>query len=233
MLRYFTSIFLFISALSIAQTTVPADSLATTNNSIEKKYGLRVGIDMASLIRTAIDDEYSGFQILADFRLTNKLYLAAELGNENLDATTDRIDYETSGSFFKGGVDYNFYQNWLDMDNMIYGGVRLGYANMTQTLNRFEYNTNNTYFTEPSIFETREFTGLSTLWLEIQLGIKVEVLNNLYLIANVQLKRLITESQPDNFDNLYVPGFGRTYDTGEIGAGYSYGIMYRVPLFKR
>ncbi len=233
MSRYFTSFLIIISALSFAQNTAPADSLTTMTNKVEKKYGLRAGIDLASLIRTAIDDEYSGFQILGDFRLTNRLYLAAELGNENLDRTSDRIDYETSGTFFKGGVDYNFYQNWLDMDNMIYGGARLGYANMTQTLNRFEYNTDNTYFTEPSIIDTREFSGLSTLWLEIQLGIKVEVLNNLYLIANVQLKRLITESQPDNFDNLYVPGFGRTYDTGEIGAGYSYGIMYRVPLFRR
>lgn len=224
---------MLLSVVSIAQENTQLDTLTTTNNRIEKKYGLRVGLDLASIIRTGIDDSYTGFQILGDFRLTDRLYLAGELGNESIDKSSDRIDFETSGSFFKGGVDYNFYQNWLDMDNMIYGGVRLGYANMSQTLNRFEYNTDNNYFIDPSILVDREFSGLSALWLEIQLGIKVEVLNNLYLMANIQLKRSITESELENFDNLYVPGFGRTYDTGEIGAGYSYGILYRIPLFRK
>jgi hypothetical protein len=232
MLKYVTSLLLFISVLGFAQRQ-GIDTTTTISTANPKQYGLRVGIDLASLIRTGLDDEYTGFQVLGDYRLSNRLYAAGELGNETLDRNIERIDYKTSGSFIKVGLDYNFYQNWLEMDNMIYGGVRLGYANMSQELSRYEYNNDNNYFPTRPVFEEAEFTGLSALWLEIQMGIKVEVLNNLYLMASLQLRRSVVQTTPDNFDNLFIPGYGRTYDTNEIGAGYTWGIQYRIPLFKK
>lgn len=231
MFKYFISITAILTCfLSTAQgeNEIKKDSII-----YKQTYGLRTGIDLASLIRTSIDDEYTGFQILADYRLSKRLYVAGEIGNESLDRKSERIDYKTSGSFIKAGVDYNMYQNWLDMDNMIYAGARLGYANMSQTLHRYDYNTDNNYFPVYTNVVDREFSGLHMIWLEIQLGIKVEVLNNVYLIANFQLKHQLTEKTPDNFDNLYVPGYGKTFDTGNIGVGYSYGIMYRIPFFKK
>ena len=155
------------------------------------------------------------------------------MGNESIERESDRIDFKTSGSYFKVGIDYNLYQNWLDMDNMIYFGARLGAANFSQTLLRYDYATDNNYFPQVTNVVDREFNGLTALWVEIQLGIKVAVLTNLYLVANVQLSTMLTEKTPDNFDNLYVPGFGRTYDTTSIGTGYTYGIMYRIPFYKK
>jgi hypothetical protein len=231
MFKYFISIAAILTCfVSTAQgeNEIKKDSLI-----YKQTYGLRAGIDLASLIRTSIDHEYTGFQILADYRLSKRLYVAGEIGNESLDRKSERIDYETSGSFIKAGVDYNMYQNWLDMDNMIYAGARLGYANMSQTLHRYDYNTDNNYFPVYTNVVDREFSGLHMIWMEIQLGIKVEVLNNVYLVANFQLKHQLTEKTPDNFDNLYVPGYGRTFDRGSIGVGYSYGIMYRIPFFKK
>jgi hypothetical protein len=231
MFKYFISTLVLLSCfLGTAQgeNEIKKDSVI-----YKQTYGLRAGIDFASLIRTAIDEEYTGFQILADYRLSKQLYIAGEIGNESLDRTSERVDYKTSGSFIKAGVDYNFYQNWLDMDNMIYGGARLGYARMSQTLKRYDYHTDNNYFPVYTNLVDREFSGLNMIWLEIQLGCKVQVLNNLYLTANLQLKRRLTEKTPDNFDNLYAPGFGRTFDTGDIGVGYSYGIMYRIPFYKK
>ncbi len=231
MYRYFTSILLvFFSALCFAQSE---NQITTDSITYKKSYGLRAGIDLASLIRTSVDPEYNGFQILADYRLTDRLYIAGELGNESLDRTSESVDYESTGQFLKAGVDYNFYQNWLDMDNMIYGGARLGFANFSQTLNRYDYNVDNNYFPIFTNVVDREFSGLNMVWIEIQLGIKVEVLNNFYITANLQLKHRLTENAPSNFANLYAPGFGRTYDRGNIGAGYSYGIMYRIPFFKK
>lgn len=231
MLRYFTSL-LILSGVCLCsaqqEAEKPIDSLRT-----QKKYGLRVGIDAASLARTVLDDRFTGFQIMGDYRFTDDIYFAAELGNETFDESYERVDFETSGSFLKGGIDYNFYDNWLEMDNMIYAGARIGYANMSQTLKRYSYNTDNTYLPSRNVFTNQETTGLSAVWFELQAGIKVEVLNNLYLVANVQLRRMITETIPDGFDNLYVPGFGRTYDNGNVGSGYSYGILYRIPLYKK
>lgn len=231
MYKYFISLsFVLISVFGFAQGE---NEISTDSIIYKKTYGLRAGIDAASLIRTGIDPEYTGFQILADYRLTDRLYVAGEIGNESLDRTSESVDYESTGQFLKAGVDYNFYQNWLDMDNMIYGGARLGFANFSQTLNRYDYNTDNNYFPIFTNVVDREFSGLNMVWIEIQLGIKVEVLNNFFVIANLQLKHRLTENAPENFDNLYAPGFGRTYDRGNIGAGYSYGIMYRIPFFEK
>ncbi|AGC75502.1 hypothetical protein LX97_00198 [Nonlabens dokdonensis] len=231
MYKYFISIlFVLFSVFSFAQGK---NEISTDSITYKKSYGLRAGIDIASLIRTGIDPEYTGFQILADYRLTDRLYIAGELGNESLDRTSESVDYESTGQFLKAGVDYNFYQNWLEMDNMIYGGARLGFANFSQTLTRYDYNVDNNYFPIFTNAVDREFSGLNMVWIEIQLGIKVEVLNNLYVMANFQLKRRLTENAPSNFANLYAPGFGRTFDTGNIGVGYAYGIMYRIPFFKK
>lgn len=225
--------FLAFSQTPDATLETTAQSAVVDTVQFKRTYGLRLGIDAASLIRTGVDPEYTGFQILGDYRIKDRLYIAGELGNENIKRNSDRVDYQTSGSFFKAGIDYNLYDNWLDMDNMVYFGARVGAANFSQNLLRYDYAQDNNYFPVFTNTTDREFNGLTAIWLEIQLGIKVEVLSNLYLIANVQLKRMLTESTPDNFDNLYVPGFGRTYDTGEVGVGITYGVMYRIPFFKK
>jgi hypothetical protein len=51
--------------------------------------------------------------------------------------------------------------------------------------------------------------------------------------VNLQLKRLISEERPENFDNLYIPGFNKVLDDNTIGVGLSYSIMYQIPLYTR
>ncbi|BAO55594.1 DUF6048 family protein [Nonlabens marinus] len=233
MWKYVTSLLLvFVTSISIAQT---ATGSAVANDTItyEKTYGLRLGLDLASIARTALDEEYTGFQIMADFRLTDDWYIAGELGTESLDRETNQVDFETSGSFLKAGADYNFYNNWQDLDNMLYSGFRVGASNFSTTLDRFDYYQDNDFFPVDSQISGNKTDGLLAIWAEVQAGIKVEVLNNLYMGINVQLKVMVSEDEPDGFGNLYVPGFGRTYDTNSIGVGYSYGISYRIPFYKK
>lgn len=232
MLKYVINIVFLLLCCTVLQAQEEKE-IEQAQDSIQKKYGLRVGIDAASLARSFFDDNYQGFQILGDFRLTPSLYVAGELGNETIAKDLERIEYETSGSFFKAGIDYNFYNNWLEMDNMIYGGARIGVASFGHELYRYEYNSDNTLFPILSQQVQREYNGLTAIWFEVQGGMKVEVFNNIYLMANVQLKFLINESTPDDFDNLHIPGFGVTNDFNGIGVGYTYGILYRIPLFEK
>jgi len=50
---------------------------------------------------------------------------------------------------------------------------------------------------------------------------------------NVQIKGRLSETQPDNFENIYIPGFGRTFDSGNFGLGFGYSVSYLIPLFKK
>lgn len=213
------------------------DSIVVTQNDstvIKLKYGLRVGGDLGKLIRSFTDDTYSGFEILADYRIKNKLYIAGEIGFEEKNTINDYLDITTTGSYLKGGIDYNSYQNWLDMDNMIYFGFRVGASTFSQNLNSYTiYSTNQYWGPQYTSTETQEFKSLTAFWGEVILGIKVELFNNLYLGLNAQLKILASELEPDNFQNIYIPGFGKTYDSSNIGAGYSYFLSYRIPLYQR
>ena len=71
------------------------------------------------------------------------------------------------------------------------------------------------------------------MWAELIIGIKAEILNNLFIGVNVQFKGLINETDPGDFENLYIPGFNRTYDSGRFGSGFSYNLSYLIPIFKK
>ncbi|WP_164914058.1 DUF6048 family protein [Aquimarina sediminis] len=198
-----------------------------------EKYGLRAGVDLGRLVRTALDDNYSGFEIVGDYRFYKKFYFAAEIGNESLIRDEENINTEGSGNYIRAGLDYNVYDNWYGMQNSIYVGLRYGFSSFEQTLNDYTIFTGTDYFGPNQITETIKSDGLNASWLELVLGIKVEVLNNLYLGANVSLRSLVSEKKPDRFDNLYIPGFGRTNDFSSIGVGYGYSISYLIPFFKK
>ena len=65
------------------------------------------------------------------------------------------------------------------------------------------------------------------------IGIKAEVINNVYVGLNAQLKISISDDTPENFENIYIPGFNKTYDSSGIGVGFGYNISYLIPLYKK
>lgn len=227
----FSILFLNVS-ISAQNDTIASVTPDTTR--VKLKYGLRLGGDFGKLIRSSIDDDYTGFEIQGDYRLKRDLYVAGEIGFEEKSTVTDYLDITSKGSYIKAGVDYNMYENWLDMDNMIYAGFRIGAASFSQDLNGFTvYNTDQYWAPQFTSNEGESFSGLTAIWAEIILGIKVELLNNLYMGLNAQLKLKASETESNNFQNVYIPGFGKTYDSSGIGVGYSYFLSYRIPLYKK
>ena len=216
-------------------TTVAQDGNEIANDTVPKieKYGIRVGVDLAKPLRTLIENGYSGFEIMGDFRVTKKFYAAVELGNEKKDWNEPYVSSVTSGSYAKIGFDYNAYENWLGMENAITLGLRYGFSSFKQELTSYRIYTDNPAFPTQTIIEPQEYSGLTAHWAELIVGVKAEILNNLYLSLNLQLKRKITETEPENFANLYIPGFNRTYDYSEFGVGYGYSISYLIPIFKK
>lgn len=228
---------LFICLFFCATTQAQNDTLAIKKaDSIKFKenYGLRLGGDLGKILRTLIDDEYKGFEINGDYRITKKWYIAGEIGVEEKLTINDYINNTTQGSYFKAGVDYNAYENWYGMENMIYGGFRVGVSTFSQTLNSYGVYSQDQYWTPQfTSNEGEKFSGLSAIWGEVILGFKVEVLNNLYLGLNAQFKYMMSDDQPENFENVYVPGFQKTYDSGGFGFGYGYTISYLIPFYKK
>ena len=227
MLRFIFSLSLVcISLLGNAQTKDTAKVM------YPERYGLRVGVDLHKIARSFYEKDYRGFEVVGDYRLTKRFYIAGEIGNEDKTVDDDRLNFTTKGTYFKVGFDYNSFENWLDMENMIYAGMRYGVSSFSQTLNSYTIYDPTNYYGENTIISGAEFDGLNASWLEVVGGIKAELFNNLYMGFSVRLNYLVSNKKPDNFDNLFIPGYNRTYD-GKFGAGFNYTLSYFIPIYKK
>lgn len=251
---FFSTTLLFLCAVAFAQETksppLKADNIAPAKpvQEIEKlpekketdtlkpkinRYGLRVGVDLYRLTRGLYDKDYKGIEFVGDYRLSKNYYLAAEIGNENKTTDDTRLNSTAKGSYLKAGFDYNAYENWLDMENIISIGLRAGFSTFSQQLNSYKIYNPNPYWGEvPSIISGKEFNGLTASWIEVVAGVKAKMFNNVFVGFSIRLNRLITNKEPNGFENLYIPGFNRTYD-GDFGVGFNYSISYFIPLYKK
>lgn len=198
------------------------------------RYGLRVGVDLYRLTRGLYDENYKGIELVGDYRLTKKYYLAAELGSEDKTTEDDRLNTTTKGTYLKVGFDYNAYENWLDMENIISIGLRGGISTFSQELNSYKIYNANPYWGEMPWKDSGEtFSGLTAGWIEVVAGVKVKVYNNIFVGFSLRMNTLIYDKKPsENFENLYIPGFNRTY-AGNFGAGFNYTVTYFIPLYKK
>jgi len=227
--KYIFSICLVLSSLLMQAQAKKADSIPVKTN----RYGLRLGVDVSKIARSFYEDKYKGLEVVGDYRLTKKYYLAAELGNENKTVNDDQLNFTTKGSYFKAGFNYNIYDNWLDMENLIYIGMRYGVSTFSQTLNSYKIYNANPYFPDtPAIVSGEKFSGLSAQWAEVVVGINAKVFNNFYVGFSLRANLLFSNKKPNTFDNLYIPGFNRTYD-GNFGAGFNYTVSYFLPIYKK
>ena len=215
--------------VEISPEIIKSDSIPVKTD----RYGIRIGLDLFKLTRALYDEDYKGIEFVGDYRLTKKYFLAAEIGNENKTTDDDRLNFTTKGSYLKAGFDYNAYENWLDMENIISIGMRYGFSTFNQQLNSYRIYNANPYFGEvPVIPSGKKFDGLTASWIEVVAAVKAKVFNNVFVGFSLRLNRLVTNKEPENFSNLYIPGFNRTYD-GDFGVGFNYTVTYFVPIYKK
>ena len=239
MSKYFISLLCVITFGSgIAQKQEPVQDSITRKYS----YGLRVGIDLSRPTLSFLKDNYTGLELVGDFRLTERWWLAAELGNEERqqEETVGALPlytYTASGSYIKAGADYNTYTNWFGMRNQIHIGGRYAFSTFSQTVENFRFYDSNRFFS-PNEFvlgedTPREISGLSATWLEFVVGMKAEVFKNIYVGISARLAHLVTNSEDDNFKNLWIPGFNKVTENAKWGVGFNYTLSYYLPLYKK
>ena len=224
----------FIFSLSLVCVSLlgNAQTKDTAKVSYPERYGLRLGVDLHKIARTFYEKDYRGLEVVGDYRLTKKFFIAGEIGNEDKTIDDDRLNFTTKGTYFKVGFDYNSFENWLDMENMIYVGMRYGVSSFSHTLNTYKIYDPTNYYGETIITSGAKFDNLNASWVEVIGGIKAELFNNLYLGFSVRLNYLVSNKKPADFDNLFVPGYNRTYD-GKFGAGFNYTLSYFIPIYKK
>lgn len=212
-------------------------SFATNNkqqNDTLNKFGIRAGIDIQKIIRSATNKEYNGLSINADIRIKKSLYIFSEIGNEEKMTNTDYIRSTSKGNYIKVGTKFKLNKNLKGNQNLTYSGANLGYSSFNQTINSYTiYNENNSIWGISTINNPLYSTDLNALWFELIFGLKTEIFNNLFLGLEIQLKNILSEKTGNQITNFYIPGFNRTFDGSSIGAGFSYTISYLIPVVKK
>ncbi len=241
MSKYFISILIGVLPILVSAQGEPVDLQQKDTIEYKDEFGLRVGADLSKLVLSFVDEDYTGLELVGDYRLTHKLYLAAEIGtetkrqDENLTSTV-LYDYETSGSYIKAGVDLNTYENWYGMNNAITIGGRYAFSTFNQTLYDYSLYESDQFFNSDFLSgaePNREFSGLSASWLELVVGAKVELFANIYVGMSARLGFLITNTENEDFPNLWIPGFNKVTEGSNFGVNYNYSISYFLPLYKK
>jgi len=50
---------------------------------------------------------------------------------------------------------------------------------------------------------------------------------------SARLGFLVTNSEDEQFPNLWIPGFNKVTDGSNFGVNYNYSISYFIPLYKK
>ena len=113
--------------------------------------------------------------------------------------------------------------------------MRYGSSNFSNKIESYNVRNSDAYFSNfvDNNYQTIDHSNLTGNWLEIVAGVKVETFNNVYLGFSLRLNKLLSTNKPDNFDNLFIPGFNKVTDDNTWGSGFNYTLTYSIPLKKK
>ena len=223
------------SAMVFSQTESELSDSLNTKNKILNINKIRFGFDVFKPIKSSSEGDNLNYEIVGDLQITDNLYLAAEYGLVDRLIEDENINFNSNGSFLRFGFDYNMFKNWVGMDNAIFVGLRYGSSNFSNKIVSYNVRNSDAYFSNfvDNNYQTIDHSNLKGSWLEIVAGVKVETFNNVYLGFSLRLNKLLSTEKPENFDNLFIPGFNKVTDENTFGSGFNYTLTYSIPLRKK
>ena len=208
---FIISILLISNVLSYAQDTV--------RYPINEMKGIRIGVDVSKFVLPLIfSGDRIGFEATADAHVSGNIFATAEAGWLNVTLVKPDYNYKGNGIYGKLGVDYNLLKSRRPFSNdIVYGGAR--YA-----LSVFNHRADNVnipgYFWPDASGLTIPKNTMQAQWLEFLLGVKAEVLKNLYVGLTFRAKFLVVKPK-DNYSTPYlIPGYGNGNVNFVIGLNY-------------
>ncbi len=206
--------------LSLCQPLAAQDTLRT--------YGPRIGIDLTRFAYLFSHPSQIGTELSVDAELADNLYPVIELGYNQMTENRDLFDYSSRGTYARAGLDYDFSPPKNRSEHhSITVGFRYGISFFTQSARDIlipgDYWGN---YLLPS-YEKR----LTGHWVELVGGVKTEIVSNFFLGWSVRYKILLNPDMDPLMAPQLVPGYGNASE--DRGFGFSYSILYKIPLFKR
>ena len=231
-------IYIFIFSLFTINFIVGQQTENKENDSIVVKKKLinidklSIGVDLYRPIYSSINDDDLSYELITSLRIFENFSIASEIGSLDKYVEDENVNFTSTGDYLKFGFDYNLFNNWTGMDNSIYLGMRFATSSFNNRINSYTVRNPDSYWSNNVLdsYETINHSNQNANWIELLVGIKVETIKNIYLGISVRLNRLISNTTPNNFNNLYIPGFNKVTDDNSWGSGFNYTLTYSLPL---
>ena len=215
------------------------NSVATDSLEIIKTpLSLRLGIDLYRIALSQISDDFSGYEAVGDVRIGKDLFVAMEIGSLETKKQVEQVNFTSSGNYLKLGFDYNMFENMEGMNNHITLGLRLASSKHKHYLNSYTILDRTRFWPSSDLpinngYATGERLNLSAFWFEVVVSFKVQILKNVYTGVSLRLNRLLNDKLPENFDNIYIPGFNKKTEDNVFGGGFNYTLTYNIPFLTK
>lgn len=190
------------------------------------KFGIRLGIDISGPIKILLNDDNVLLKGSFDARVYKEFFTSGEFGYQKEIYVSEGLSYTSEGVFGTIGGDYNLLTNKPGRNDLLAFGVRYGFATFTQTVDK--YTIQNGYWNNETFVSSIPLQNSNAHWANFHFTLKVEVLRNFYIGGNVGFNFLFYDTELDNFDNLYIPGYGKNSDNSSFT--FNYGISYLIPF---
>lgn len=203
-----------------------AESYAQEDSLVSRGY--RVGFDVSKIILPFFIPETKGYEFLADLQISNKLFIAGEYGISRAKLGTDsyNFNYNLNGTFMKIGIDKNMLKKNEGAENdVVFVGARYSFSG-------FKHKADNIYVQDD---HWHDIVGAETIeysqnahWIDIVVGIKTEILKNLYLGWTIRGMVKIRMKENNIMTPYIIPGFGKGDKKSSFG--FNYAIYYKIPF---
>ena len=187
--------------------------------------GVMVEFDLFSAVMSAVNRETFSFEGNIRINLDERFFPIVEFGFAGADKRSiNDFGFRTSGFFARIGLDYNMLQPNTPETRIrryFFVGGRYGISPFSFDITNVEIN--NEPWSEP---EFRDFRGITTTrhWFEAVAGLRVEVLDNIYMGWSVRLRMQPGRNRMGEIHPWFIPGIG----IQSLGTwGFSYTIGYR------
>jgi hypothetical protein len=199
--------------------------------------GITVQADVGSALSSALSSGVTySYEAGAQVDLKHKYFPIFEIGVAGANKTSnDNIAFKTNGMFSRLGIDINLLSPKKDQKpttNLFLAGVRLGVSN-------FKYSLNNAIITDNYWGGTEILNYSNTpntkIWYEIVVGVRVEVVKNIFMGWSIRSKNLLNPDVTGQITPWFIPGFGINNGSSwgfNYTIGYKLNIHSKIPIVK-
>ena len=233
MLKSIINILLILAFFQVSAQKALAPKLPEVQKP-ERQIFVRFGVDLSRIAVNYIGKiPYQAFEASVDGEVVQKYFPTFEAGWSKLTNSTVNIsaqdpaiqyNYQMSGTYYRVGMNYNMlkYKQHLDR-NIFFVGARLATSGFSQEAS--QVSLTNAWGTLETSFPK---TSLHAYWFEGVIGLRGEVVRNLYMGYTIRIKRMIAHSGYNGINPYIIPGYGKGSKSSTVGISYS--IFYAIPI---